>query len=777
MARTRIDDLAVVVSADTSGLANDLRDAHRHFRAFQNSVDRLGAKSDFSGARAAAKEAAEAKKAAREMAAAHKDAADKSGLSWKTVTASVIVAGAAMSGLKAAGIGVATVMDQIKDSVRMAADMEQTTLAFDVMLGSAKEAKEMVSGLRKFAADTPFGSRETTAAGKQLLAYGVAADQIVPTLRMLGDVSAGFGKDLPIGDLTYLYGTLFAQQRAYAVDVKQFAGRGIPIYEELAKVLGKSVAEVKELTEEGRIGRDEITAAFKSMTSEGGKFYQMTKRQSETLAGSWEQTKDAFDLFKMSLGKVIIEETGLKQVVKDLELFANRAEAGVGGDGIRRTIRFMGDLAKAGAQVSYEFARASVSFASTGFESIGRAFPGVERAANSISQMIRDAQNFKIDKRKLTEAALEFSEMMVVGTALFIDWAEGAGDAIKRDILDPLKDVLATMKAIGSVWDRQRAADFLVEGIAKPMPAAAVPLPAKDTDVLAMYRQARDARFAATDRVEHATVLGDGQKLQDARAAEIARHNEFENFLGRFHGDRANQILMFEKGFVPLRKEMQAIAPKADKPKSRADIALEGFNAAKRDILGRLDADEAKAAREAALAVTKELRGAAGFAAMGQMHPLLPAMELAGSGTLKKDVRLQGDMSAGASDLKKQLRELYDPLNPNGELMRRKRDLDELLSRGEISKDWHTRAWRESVGGVADRMGIGGQTQLPDSNLMRDSEAATRAINAAQTGNKTATTEDLLRQILNVLGGMGRNVDDAVRTIQMPDVSVPAPWW
>lgn len=100
---------------------------------------------------------------------------------------------------------------------------------------------------------------------------------------MLGDVASGL--QIPIGQLIYLYGTLRTQGRAMTVDIRQFAGRGIPIYEELAKVLGVSKDQVGELVKEGKVGFKEIEQAFKNMTSEGGKFANLM----ESSAGTWPQ--------------------------------------------------------------------------------------------------------------------------------------------------------------------------------------------------------------------------------------------------------------------------------------------------------------------------------------------------------------------------------------------------------------------------------------------------------------------------------------------------------
>ena len=69
------------------------------------------------------------------------------------------------------------------------------------------------------------------------------------------------------------------------VDIRQFAGRGIPIYEELAKVLGVAKDQVGELVTAGQVGFKEVEQAFKNMTSEGGKFNDLM----ENSAGTWPQ--------------------------------------------------------------------------------------------------------------------------------------------------------------------------------------------------------------------------------------------------------------------------------------------------------------------------------------------------------------------------------------------------------------------------------------------------------------------------------------------------------
>ena len=169
------------------------------------------------------------------------------------------------------------------DVIEATGKMQQLQVALSTILQDKSKADQLIADIVQFAAKTPFNLDDVATGAKQLLAYGSSADNVVNELSMLGDVASGL--QIPIGQLIYLYGTLRTQGRAMTVDIRQFAGRGIPIYEELAKVLGVSKDQVGEFVKEGKVGFKEVEQAFKNMTSEGGKFANLM----ESSAGTWPQ--------------------------------------------------------------------------------------------------------------------------------------------------------------------------------------------------------------------------------------------------------------------------------------------------------------------------------------------------------------------------------------------------------------------------------------------------------------------------------------------------------
>lgn len=178
---------------------------------------------------------------------------------------------------------------------------QQLDISFRTMLRNGEKARALMGELVDFAAITPYNLTDVGQGAKQLLAYGTAANKITTELEMLGNVASGVSA--PLNDLIYLYGTLRSQGRAYTVDIRQFAGRGIPIYEELAKVLNVSVGEVNALVEAGRVGFPEVEKAFQNMTSKGGMFFNLMKDQSKSVTGQISNLQDKIQMKFNELGK------------------------------------------------------------------------------------------------------------------------------------------------------------------------------------------------------------------------------------------------------------------------------------------------------------------------------------------------------------------------------------------------------------------------------------------------------------------------------------------
>ena len=178
---------------------------------------------------------------------------------------------------------------------------QQLEIKFTSMLHSGEKAKKLMGELVDFSANTPFDLKGVSQSATQLVAYGTAADDVIDRLTRLGNIAAGLSQ--PIGDLVYLYGTSMTQGRLMTEDLNQFAGRGVPIFSELAKVMGVNKEEIKDLASEGKISFSYLEQVVENLTNKGGMFYNLMEEQSKSVTGKISNLGDTIDTIFNDLGK------------------------------------------------------------------------------------------------------------------------------------------------------------------------------------------------------------------------------------------------------------------------------------------------------------------------------------------------------------------------------------------------------------------------------------------------------------------------------------------
>ena len=106
---------------------------------------------------------------------------------------SQIFSGVALGTLVSRGVNMA--IDGIKSMVsagfQFNSAIEQNLTSFEVMLGDMKQAESLMKRLTDFASVTPFELSNLSESAKLLMNFGVEAQNIMPSLKILGDISGG----------------------------------------------------------------------------------------------------------------------------------------------------------------------------------------------------------------------------------------------------------------------------------------------------------------------------------------------------------------------------------------------------------------------------------------------------------------------------------------------------------------------------------------------------------------------------------------------------------
>lgn len=208
---------------------------------------------------------------------------------------------------KSLSIGIAgyfsgqALMGFTRQLINIRGEFQKTEIAFGTMLKSSAKAKALMGEMVDLAAKTPFSLQDVSNGAKQLLAFQVPANEVVDTLKRMGDIAAGLG--VPLSRINLVYGQVKAKGKLMGDDLRQFTEAGIPMVAELAKKFGKTTAEIQAMVSAGKIGFNDVKEVLFGLTDEGGMFFNLMDKQSESLSGKVSNLGDAFDQMLNKIGE------------------------------------------------------------------------------------------------------------------------------------------------------------------------------------------------------------------------------------------------------------------------------------------------------------------------------------------------------------------------------------------------------------------------------------------------------------------------------------------
>ena len=209
--------------------------------------------------------------------------------------------GAASSARMFGGALVASGLYQFGEAaIEARSRIEQLEVSFSTLLGSQAQANALLQEIREYGTVTPYDTEGLAQAARLMLSYGMATNKVMPTLRMLGDISMGDKEKLQ--SLTLAFSQMSASGRVCKEDLNQMVNAGFNPLQIISEETGESIGELNDKVSAGKISVNQIEQAFISATSEGGKFHGMVDNMSNTLSGKIAQMSDGWDNLKASIG-------------------------------------------------------------------------------------------------------------------------------------------------------------------------------------------------------------------------------------------------------------------------------------------------------------------------------------------------------------------------------------------------------------------------------------------------------------------------------------------
>lgn len=243
---------------------------------------------------------------------------------------------------------------------------ENSTIAFDTMLGGIDKAKKFMDELKVYAERTPFELPGLIEMTQKLKAFGFETEKILPMLTDIGDAVSGLGgSPALLNRITIALGQIRAKGRVQAQEMLQLTEAGIPAWELLANEMGVTIPEAMKLSEKGALEANK--AIDDLLTGMRGRFGGLMEKQSKTYLGLSSTLNDVLRNLSSRLTKPWFAE--MKEVLEDTLGILQSGAFQNFFDGVI-------EGSEKAASIVFGFTRKLIDFAKSGFDIFGSLFGG-----------------------------------------------------------------------------------------------------------------------------------------------------------------------------------------------------------------------------------------------------------------------------------------------------------------------------------------------------------------------------------------------------------------
>lgn len=223
----------------------------------------------------------------------------------KTVETQIRNTGKAISSIGSTGLKITGAIAGLAAfPVKMAADMELARAQFTAMLGDANKANKIISELEAFALVSPLGAADLQEAAKTLMNFGVESDNVVGTLKQLGNIAGGDSEKMK--RLALAFGQVHAKGRLMGGEVLQMVDAGFSPLKEISRTTGESMLQLQKRMEAGGISATEVANSFVTATGAGGRFHGMIDAMSKTTTGQFNSLMESIQAATRPIGEALL---------------------------------------------------------------------------------------------------------------------------------------------------------------------------------------------------------------------------------------------------------------------------------------------------------------------------------------------------------------------------------------------------------------------------------------------------------------------------------------
>ena len=183
--------------------------------------------------------------------------------------------------------------DLVSNANQFMTYMEQSSVSFKYLIGSAEGANGFLTALQDFAVSSPLDMQGATKSARMLMTMGVAAENTIGVLRVLTDAAVVAGGDMEdsIYRISLALGQMLQSGTVKAQEIRQLVNANIPIFEILQEELGLTAQQVANIGKEGINSATAVNAILRGLQK---RFQGASQEMQKTLTGALSACKDSF---------------------------------------------------------------------------------------------------------------------------------------------------------------------------------------------------------------------------------------------------------------------------------------------------------------------------------------------------------------------------------------------------------------------------------------------------------------------------------------------------
>lgn len=246
------------------------------------------------------------------------------------------------------------------DIVRVRGEMEQMEVAISSLVGSQPKADVLIKDLKEFARMSPLTIKDLMNAAQTMIGFGVEVEKIPRFIRALGDVTLGNSERFKA--ISLAFSQMTAAGRLMGQDNLQFINAGFNPLMYIAEKTGKTMKELRDEMQKGAITTKMVEDAFIEATEAGGRFYQMSEKTSQTVAGQMNKLRDSIyralnDFGEKHEGVIMDSIKGATYLIDNYEQVGRVLVGLIASYGTYRTAVILATVAENGHTLAMSIAR------------------------------------------------------------------------------------------------------------------------------------------------------------------------------------------------------------------------------------------------------------------------------------------------------------------------------------------------------------------------------------------------------------------------------------